>query len=62
MYWYSYVGDPAVPADKARMEKTSPINLAHRFERPVLVLSRRDGRARAAGTVAIHGGAFGRAG
>lgn len=37
MYWYSYVGDPAVPADKARMEKISPINLAHRFERPVLV-------------------------
>lgn len=37
MYWYSYVGDPAVTIDKERMEKTSPLNLAHRFERPVLV-------------------------
>jgi len=37
MYWYSYVGDPAVTTDKERMETTSPVNLAHRFERPVLV-------------------------
>jgi dipeptidyl aminopeptidase/acylaminoacyl peptidase len=37
-YWYSYVGDPAVPDDRERMQNVSPINLAERFERPVLII------------------------
>ena len=37
-HWYSYVGDPAVKADRERMEQISPINLADRFERPLLVI------------------------
>jgi dipeptidyl aminopeptidase/acylaminoacyl peptidase len=36
--WYSYLGDPAVPADRSRMDKTSPINLVERIERPVLIV------------------------
>jgi dipeptidyl aminopeptidase/acylaminoacyl peptidase len=38
LYWYSYVGDPAVSTDKERMQGISPVNLAHLFERPVLIL------------------------
>ena len=46
-HWYSYVGDPAVPADRARMEAASPINWAHRIERPLLILhGRNDVRVR----------------
>lgn len=37
-YWYSYVGDPAVPGDRARMAAVSPINLAQSIERPLLVI------------------------
>lgn len=37
-YWYSYVGDPAVPVDRARMVSVSPINLAAQIERPLLVI------------------------
>lgn len=37
-YWYSYVGDPAVPADRDRMASVSPINLALQIERPLLVI------------------------
>jgi dipeptidyl aminopeptidase/acylaminoacyl peptidase len=37
-YWYHYVGDPAVPIDRARMEKISPLNWADRIERPVLIV------------------------
>ena len=37
-HWYSYVGDPAVRADRERMEKISPVNLAARFERPLLII------------------------
>ena len=37
-HWYSYVGDPAVTADRERMEKVSPLHLADRFERPVLII------------------------
>jgi dipeptidyl aminopeptidase/acylaminoacyl peptidase len=37
-YWYSYVGDPAVAVDRARMEKVSPLNWADRIERPVLIV------------------------
>ena len=37
-HWYSYVGDPAVAADRERMQSISPLNLADRFERPLLVI------------------------
>jgi dipeptidyl aminopeptidase/acylaminoacyl peptidase len=37
-HWYSYVGDPAVATDRERMEQISPIHLADRFERPLLVI------------------------
>jgi dipeptidyl aminopeptidase/acylaminoacyl peptidase len=37
-YWYSYVGDPAVPVDRARMTAMSPITLAPDIRRPVLVI------------------------
>jgi len=37
-YWYGYVGDPAVPVDRERMQAVSPINLAERIERPVLIM------------------------
>lgn len=37
-YWYGFVGDPAVAADRERMQKVSPINLAARIERPVLIM------------------------
>jgi dipeptidyl aminopeptidase/acylaminoacyl peptidase len=37
-YWYSYVGDPAVAADRERMLAVSPINLAARIERPLLIM------------------------
>jgi len=37
-YWYGYVGDPAVSSDRERMQKVSPINLADRIERPLLVI------------------------
>jgi len=37
-YWYSYVGDPAVKIDRDRMERVSPVNLADKIERPVLIL------------------------
>jgi len=37
-YWYGYVGDPAVRIDRDRMQAVSPINLAERIERPVLIM------------------------
>jgi dipeptidyl aminopeptidase/acylaminoacyl peptidase len=37
-YWYNYVGDPAVPLDRERMDKASPLNSAERIERPVLIV------------------------
>jgi dipeptidyl aminopeptidase/acylaminoacyl peptidase len=37
-YWYSYVGDPAVAVDRARMAAVSPINLAQQIGRPLLVI------------------------
>lgn len=37
-HWYAYVGDPAVPVDRERMQRVSPVNLAGRFERPVLIV------------------------
>jgi dipeptidyl aminopeptidase/acylaminoacyl peptidase len=37
-HWYAYVGDPAVPVDRERMQKVSPVNLARYFERPVLIV------------------------
>lgn len=37
-YWYNYVGDPAVPVDRERMDKASPLNSAQRIERPVLIV------------------------
>ena len=37
-HWYSFVGDPAVAADRERMEKISPLNLVDRFERPLLII------------------------
>src|SRR5690606_6918874 len=36
--WYSYVGDPAVPVDRARMDAVSPIHLADAIERPLLIV------------------------
>ena len=37
-HWYGFVGDPAVPVDRERMQKISPVNLASRFERPLLII------------------------
>lgn len=37
-YWYSYVGDPAVASDRARMDAVSPIRVAQRIGRPLLVI------------------------
>jgi dipeptidyl aminopeptidase/acylaminoacyl peptidase len=37
-HWYGYVGDPAVTADRERMAQVSPLNLADRFERPLLII------------------------
>lgn len=37
-YWYGYVGDPAVAADRERMQAVSPVNLAQNIERPVLIM------------------------
>jgi dipeptidyl aminopeptidase/acylaminoacyl peptidase len=37
-HWYGYVGDPAVPADRSRMEKVSPVNWADKIERPLLII------------------------
>lgn len=37
-YWYAYVGDPAVAADRERMQAVSPLGLAERIERPVLIM------------------------
>lgn len=36
--WYSFVGDPAVASDRRRMDKVSPVNLADRIERPLLII------------------------
>jgi dipeptidyl aminopeptidase/acylaminoacyl peptidase len=47
--WYSYVGDPAVPVDRARMQAASPLNWADKIERPVLIVhGRNDVRVRIA--------------
>jgi dipeptidyl aminopeptidase/acylaminoacyl peptidase len=37
-YWYQYVGDPAVPVDRNRMDKASPLNWADRIESPLLII------------------------
>jgi dipeptidyl aminopeptidase/acylaminoacyl peptidase len=37
-YWYSYVGDPAVEADRARMDRVSPVNLVDTIDAPLLIL------------------------
>ena len=37
-HWYGFVGDPAVPSDRERMDMVSPVHLAGRFERPVLII------------------------
>ncbi|MCC6531875.1 MAG: S9 family peptidase [Burkholderiales bacterium] len=37
-HWYSYVGDPKVASDRARMESASPVNLTGSIERPLLVI------------------------
>lgn len=36
-HWYGFVGDPAVAADRERMRPISPLYLADRIERPLLV-------------------------
>ncbi len=36
--WYGYVGDPAVPADRSRMQAASPLEWAARIERPLLIV------------------------
>ena len=36
--WYSYVGDPAVPLDRSRMDAVSPIHLVGAIERPLLIV------------------------
>jgi len=37
-FWYGYVGDPAVPSDRERMQSVSPLHLADRIEQPLLVI------------------------
>jgi dipeptidyl aminopeptidase/acylaminoacyl peptidase len=37
-YWYRYVGDPAVAADRQRMQQASPLNTVEKIERPLLVI------------------------
>ena len=37
-HWYSFVGDPAVASDRSRMDKVSPVHLANRIERPLLIV------------------------
>ncbi|MCC7082068.1 MAG: S9 family peptidase [Burkholderiales bacterium] len=47
-YWYHFVGDPAVPIDRERMRRTSPLALADRIEHPVLIVQgKNDVRVRA---------------
>ncbi len=36
--WYGYVGDPAVPVDRARMQAASPLAWAGKIERPLLIV------------------------
>lgn len=37
-HWYSFVGDPAVPEDRRRMQAASPLAWADQIERPVLIV------------------------
>jgi dipeptidyl aminopeptidase/acylaminoacyl peptidase len=36
--WHDYVGNPAVPADRAEMTRRSPLHQARAFARPVLLI------------------------
>jgi len=36
--WHDYVGNPAVPADRAEMTRRSPLHQVGAFERPVLLI------------------------
>ncbi|MCC7485834.1 MAG: S9 family peptidase [Burkholderiales bacterium] len=36
--WHDFVGDPAVPEDRDAMREISPLNLAERIARPVLII------------------------
>jgi dipeptidyl aminopeptidase/acylaminoacyl peptidase len=36
--WHDFVGNPAVPADRAEMTRRSPLHQAGTFERPVLLI------------------------
>ncbi len=45
--WHDYVGNPAIPADRAEMTRRSPLHQAGAFERPVLLIhGQRDVRVR----------------
>lgn len=37
-WWHRYVGDPAVPADRARMDAKSPLYRAEHAQKPILIM------------------------
>ena len=37
-WWHRYVGNPAVPADRARMDAQSPLYHAERAQKPILIM------------------------